>query len=125
MEVCKESFFMGVKQVREGATTGDIGHAIQTYVESHGYSVIRALVGHGVGRTIHEDPRVPNFGSPKTGATLHDGMTIAIEPMIAAGSFEVYTKPDRWTVAMRDGSISAHYEETVLVTKKGYDILTR
>jgi len=125
LSVVEQSFFEGMKKVRDGAYVGDIGNAIQTFVEAQGFSVIRALVGHGVGHELHSDPKVPNFGLPKTGAVLHTGMTIAVEPMIAAGSYHVVTEKDGWAVRMADASLSAHFEHTIVVTKNGYDILTK
>jgi len=125
LSVVEQSFYEGMKKVRDGAYVGDIGNAVQTFVEAQGFSVIRALVGHGVGRELHADPKVPNFGLPKTGAQLHAGMTIAVEPMIAVGKYHVITEKDGWAVRMADNSLSAHFEHTIAVTKNGYDILTK
>ncbi|PIS41653.1 MAG: type I methionyl aminopeptidase [Candidatus Kerfeldbacteria bacterium CG08_land_8_20_14_0_20_42_7] len=125
LSVVEQSFYEGMKKVRDGAYVGDVGNTIQTFVEAQGFSVIRALVGHGVGRELHADPKVPNFGFPKTGAQLHAGMTIAVEPMIAAGSYHVVTEKDGWAVRTADNSLTAHFEHTIAITKNGYDILTK
>lgn len=122
--VTEQSFREALKVIKAGATTGDIGHAVQTYVEAHGYGVIRALVGHGVGHAVHEEPRVPNYGQPGTGAALPVGLVIAVEPMVSAGHWQVQTAPDKWTVITADGSLASHYEHTLVVTEHGYEILT-
>jgi methionyl aminopeptidase len=114
----------GIAVVRAGAQVGDIGHAVQCLAEGAGFSVVRELVGHGIGSAFHEEPQVPNFGAPGKGPRLVAGMTIAIEPMINAGRREVRTLPDRWTVVTADGSLSAHFEHTVVVTDEGARILT-
>jgi methionyl aminopeptidase len=114
----------GIAACRAGNRVGDIGHAVQTEVEAAGFSVVRSLVGHGVGRLMHEEPQVPNFGSPGTGAALIEGMTLAIEPMVNAGGHDVVTGADGWTVTSRDGSLSAHFEHTVAVTARGPRVLT-
>ena len=124
IDVTRESFFEGVKYIRHGAKLGDLSFAIQEYVEKHGYSVVRDLVGHGIGKELHEDPSVPNFGRPGRGVKLAAGMTLAIEPMVNMGDFDVWVDDDEWTVSTQDGSLSAHYENTVLITKDGYEILT-
>jgi methionyl aminopeptidase len=124
IDVCRDSFYAGLKKVRAGSRVGDIGYAVQSYVERHGYSVVRALVGHGVGKSLHEDPRVPNFGSAGSGPALFAGMTIAVEPMITAGKFEVVTEEDGWTVSTADKSLAAHYENTIVITERGYEIIT-
>ncbi len=124
IEVTKQSFFEGVKFLKHGAKLGDVSYAIQEYVEKHGYSVVRDLVGHGIGTSLHEDPSVPNFGRPGRGVKLAAGMTLAIEPMVNMGDYKVWVLDDDWTVATQDGSLSAHYENTVLITKDGYEILT-
>lgn len=124
IDVTKQSFFEGIKYLKHGAKLGDISFAIQNFVEENGYSVVRDLVGHGIGRELHEDPSVPNFGKAGKGVKLAAGMTLAIEPMVNAGDFEVSVLDDDWTVVTDDGSLSAHYENTVLVTKDGYEILT-
>jgi methionyl aminopeptidase len=107
-----------------GAKLGDVSYAIQEYVESHGYSVVRDLVGHGIGRNMHEDPSVPNFGHKGRGVRLAAGMTLAVEPMVNAGGWEVCVLDDDWTVVTKDGSLSAHYENTILITKSKCEILT-
>lgn len=124
LQVTAESLRQGLKQVRAGARMGDIGAAIQSYVEVSGFSVVRQLVGHGVGHSVHEDPPVPNFGRAGTGLELKAGMTLAIEPMVNMGLPEVKVLADSWTVVTADGSLSAHFEHTVAVTKEGYEILT-
>ena len=124
IDVTRESFFEGIKYLKHGAKLGDVSSAIQTYVEEHGYSVVRDLVGHGIGQNLHEDPSVPNFGKAGRGVKLAAGMTLAIEPMVNAGKYNVAVLDDDWTVVTDDGSLSAHYENTVLITKDGYEILT-
>ncbi len=125
IEVTKQSFFEGVKYLKHGAKLGDVSYAIQSYVEKHGYSVVRDLVGHGIGESLHEDPQVPNFGKAGRGMRLAAGMTLAIEPMVNAGDWRVEVLDDDWTVVTADGSLSAHYENTVLITHDGYEILTK
>jgi methionyl aminopeptidase len=124
LSVTREALYAGIGQVKVGNRIGDISHAVQTLVEGAGYSVVRSLVGHGIGRSMHEDPQVPNFGSPGKGAELKPGMAIAIEPMVNAGGPEVDVLDDQWTVVTRDGSLSAHFEHTVVVTEDGPVILT-
>lgn len=124
VEVTKQSFFEGIKVLRDGARLGDLGHAIQSYAESNGFSVVRALVGHGIGTEMHEDPQVPNYGEQGRGMRLRAGMTIAIEPMINAGDYAVRQLSDGWTVVTVDGKPSAHYENTVVITSDGCDILS-
>ncbi len=114
----------GIAQARPGNRVGDISAAVQDAVERNGFSVVRSLVGHGVGRSYHEDPHIPNFGQPGRGPQLADGMTLAIEPMITAGRPEVYVHDDEWTIATEDGSLSAHFEHTVAITSDGPRILT-
>ena len=111
-------------EIKAGDRIGDISGAIQTLVESRGYSVVRALTGHGIGREMHEDPAVPNYGEKGRGIRLRPGMTIAVEPMINLGRYDVYTEKDGWTVRTRDHSPSAHYENTVVVWDDGVEILT-
>lgn len=110
--------------IKPGNTIGDIGQAVQVYVEQAGFSVVRALVGHGIGRELHEDPAIPNFGQPHTGATLKPGMTLAIEPMVNIGKAAVVFKEDGWRVVTKDHSLSAHFEHTFLVTETGCEVLT-
>ena len=124
MKVTKECFFKAVDIIRPGVRVGDISHAVQSWAEKHGYGVVRALEGHGVGRRLHEEPGVPNFGKAGTGVKLAAGMTIAIEPMINMGTADVRFERDGWTCRTADGQPSAHYENTVLVTDSGCDILT-
>lgn len=124
IDVTKESFFRGIENLKHGAKLGDVSFAIQSFVEDNGFSVVRDLVGHGIGRELHEDPSVPNFGKAGKGVKLAAGMTLAIEPMVNAGGYEVSVLDDDWTVVTDDGSLSAHYENTVLITKDGYEILT-
>ena len=124
IDVTRRSFFEGVKFARQGCRVSDIGHAVQTYVEANGFSVVRSFVGHGVGANLHEEPEVPNFGTPGRGPRLIRGMTLAIEPMVNAGSCEVRVLHDRWTTVTADGSLSAHYENTVLITDGEPEILT-
>ena len=124
IDVTKQSFFEGVKILREGVRLGDLGHAIQTYVEANGFSVVRALVGHGIGTDMHEDPEVPNYGRAGHGLRLKANMTIAIESMVNAGTFDVRLLDDGWTVVTADGKPSAHYENTVAITENGVDILS-
>ena len=124
IEVTKESFYRGIAAIGEGARIGDIGHAIDSYVRENGYSVVRKYIGHGVGRDLHEDPEVPNFGTPGRGQRLSAGMVIAIEPMVNVGTHEVKELSDGWTVVTADGKLSAHYEHTVAVTGNGAVLLT-
>ena len=124
IDVTKQSFFEGLKLVRKGNRVQDISHAIQTYVESNGFSIVRSFVGHGVGRQLHEEPEVPNFGNPGRGPRLLPGMTLAVEPMVNVGTHEVRILKDGWTVLTADGKLSAHYENTVLITDGEPEILT-
>ena len=124
VKTAEEAFFVGIKDITAANRIGDISSKIQTYVESKGYSVVRALTGHGIGREMHEDPPVPNYGEAGRGVRLRPGMTIAVEPMINLGRYDVYTERDGWTVRTRDHSPSAHYENTVVVWDDGVEILT-
>lgn len=124
IDVTKQSFFEGIKHATHGAKLGDVSASIQEYVESHGYSVVRDLVGHGIGRNLHEDPSVPNFGRYGKGVKLAAGMTIAVEPMVNEGEYNVVVLDDDWTVETEDGSLSAHYENTILITRGECEILT-
>jgi methionyl aminopeptidase len=124
MRVTKESLDRAVKQAVEGNRIGDIAYAVQSFVEAEGFSVVRDLVGHAVGRELHEDPQVPNYGKPGKGTVLKEGMTLAIEPMVNAGTFKVLTASDRWTILTQDGKPSAHYEYTVVVRKGTAEVLT-
>ena len=122
IEVTKQSFFEGIKGICVGSAIGDIGYQVQTYAESNGFSVVREMVGHGVGRQLHEDPEVPNYGRKGTGIRLRENMTIAVEPMINMGGHEVII--DGWKCVTRDGKPSAHYENTIAITANGVEILT-
>ena len=124
IHVTKQSFFEGIRFAKCGHRVSDISHAIQTYVESNGYSVVRSFVGHGVGAQLHEEPEVPNFGAPGRGPRLIPGMTLAIEPMVNAGTHDVRILKDGWTTVTADGKLSAHYENTVLITDGEPEILT-
>lgn len=124
MRVTKESLDKAVEQAVVGKRIGDIAYAVQSYVEEAGYSVVRDLVGHAVGRELHEDPQVPNYGKPNKGVVLREGMTLAIEPMVNLGTYRVHTAADRWTILTDDGMPSAHYEYTIVVRKNKAEILT-
>ena len=124
IRVTQQSFFEGLKFAREGYRLSDISHAVQEYVESHGYSVVREYVGHGIGRRMHESPEVPNFGNPGHGPRLLRGMTIAVEPMVNAGSAAIRQMSDGWTVKTADGKNAAHYENTILITDGEPELLT-
>ena len=124
LDVCQEALTAGIEQARVGRHVSDIGHAVQTVVEGAGFSVVRSLVGHGVGRAYHEDPQIPNFGAPARGPELLPGMTLAIEPMINAGGPDVVMHADEWSISSADGSLSAHFEHTVGVTEDGPRVLT-
>jgi methionyl aminopeptidase len=124
LEVCNAALYAGIEQAHAGGRLSDISHAVQRVTEEAGFSVVKSLVGHGVGRSMHEDPQIPNYGEPGRGPTLAAGMTLAIEPMINAGGQDVVVRPDQWTIATADGSLSAHFEHTVAVTDEGPRILT-
>jgi len=124
LDVGREALAAGIAQAVIGHRVGDISHAVQAVVEAAGFSVVRSLVGHGVGRSYHEDPHIPNFGEPGRGPQLSEGMTIAIEPMITAGGPDVYVHDDDWSISTTDGSLSCHFEHTVAITKDGPRILT-
>jgi|UniRef100_A0A7C5AKU2 methionyl aminopeptidase len=125
MKATEEALYAGIAEFRVGGRLSDISHAVQTTVEKYGFSVIRHFVGHGIGRSLHEDPQIPNFGPRGRGPLLKVGMTLAIEPMTAAGSWEVRILPDGWTAVTADGSLAAHFEHTVALTEKGVLILTK
>ena len=125
LDATRESLYEGIKQATAGNRLGDIGSAVQRYVEARGYSVVRDFVGHGVGAKLHEDPSVPNYGTPGRGVRLLPGMTIAIEPMVNQGGYEVQVQKDGWTTVTRDGKLSAHFEHTVAITPDGPVILTK
>jgi methionyl aminopeptidase len=122
--VTEESLLKGIAQAREGNCLHDISAAVQEHVENAGYSVVRDLVGHGIGRNLHEEPPVPNFGRPRTGLKLKNGMTLAIEPMVNMGKYQVVVEADGWTVRTKDGLASAHFEHTIAITDNGPEILT-
>ncbi|OGO15330.1 MAG: type I methionyl aminopeptidase [Chloroflexi bacterium RBG_16_48_8] len=124
LDVTLQSLFTGIRQMRLGNCSGDVSSAIQQYVESHGFNVVREYTGHGIGRNMHEDPQVPNYGTAGKGLELKKGMTIALEPMVLAGGFETRILEDQWCVASRDGRLTAHFEHTVAVTRDGPLILT-
>ena len=124
IQATKESFFEGIKDIKAGSKLGHISHRIQTHLESRGYGVVRELVGHGVGEKLHEDPCVPNYGKYNSGIVLQAGMTLAIEPMSTLGKKDVVLEDNDWTVSTADGKASAHYENTVLITENGVEILT-
>jgi methionyl aminopeptidase len=124
LDVCQEALAAGIDQSQAGNHVSDIGHAVQTVVEGAGFSVVRSLVGHGVGRAYHEDPQIPNFGAPGRGSELLPGMTLAVEPMITAGGPDVVMHADEWSISSEDGSLSAHFEHTVAVTEDGPRVLT-
>jgi methionyl aminopeptidase len=124
LDVCQAALSAGIEQARAGHRLSDISHAVQTVVEEAEFSVVRALVGHGVGRSYHEDPQIPNYGTPGRGVRLQPGMTLAIEPMITAGGVDIVVDDDQWSVFTADGSLSAHFEHTVAVTENGPKILT-
>ena len=124
MEHTEKSLYEGLSVIKAGARVGDIGHAVQTYAEAHNLGVVRELVGHGVGTKVHEEPDVPNYGKAGTGPILQEGMCLCIEPMVLEGKKETRTLGDGWTVKSRDGKLTCHYENTVVVTKDGYEIIT-
>ncbi|MBW1990609.1 MAG: type I methionyl aminopeptidase [Deltaproteobacteria bacterium] len=125
LKATEESLYAAIDRMRVGGRLSDLSHAIQTTVERYGFSVIRQFVGHGIGRSLHEDPQIPNFGPPGKGPVLKAGMTFAIEPMTSAGSWQVKILPDGWTAVTQDGSLAAHFEHTVALTDKGPLILSR
>ncbi len=125
LNVTRESLFQGIAKAKPGNAIGDISATIQRYCESQGFGVVRDLVGHGIGRNLHEEPSVPNFGKPGKGPILRSGMTMCIEPMIAMGTWRVKTLPDEWTIVTADGKLCAHFEHTVVITPSGAEILTQ
>jgi len=124
INVTKESFFKGIEYAKVGNRLTDISHGIQSYVEAEGFSVVRDFVGHGIGRVVHEDPDIPNYGRPGRGPKLAEGMALAIEPMVNVGNYKVKTLSNDWTVVTSDGSLSAHYENTIVILPDGPEILT-
>ena len=125
MDITEESLYKGIEKAVPGNFVGDIGHAVQTHAESNGFSVVRELVGHGIGENLHEEPQVPNYGTPSQGYKLHAGMCIAIEPMINLGGREIYTAKDGWTILTADGKASAHFEHTIAILEDGPKILSK
>jgi methionyl aminopeptidase len=125
IDVTREALEQALDSVKEGRRLSDISHAIQSFVERNGFSVVRDLVGHGIGKKLHEEPQIPNFGEPGQGVVLKQKMVFAIEPMVNEGSWEIDTRDDHWTIVTRDGSLSAHFEHTVAVTENGAEILTQ
>ena len=124
MMITEQSLYKGIEKAVPGNYVGDISHAIQKHAESNGYSVVRELVGHGIGENLHEEPQIPNYGSPNQGYKLHSGMCIAIEPMINLGNREIYTSKDGWTILTVDGKVSAHFEHTIAIMEDGPVILS-
>ena len=124
VKITKEAFFVGVSEVKVGNTIGDISHAIQSYVEANGYNVTRDYTGHSIGRHMHEDPSIPNYGKAGTGMKIEPGMTLCIEPMVLEGKKDIRVLPDGWTAVSKDKKLTAHYENTVVVTSDGIEIIT-
>lgn len=125
LNITKIALEKGIEVIKEGATTGDIGYAIQLYVEANGFNVVKKLVGHGVGHEVHEDPEIPNFGKKGEGVVLKEGMVLALEPMVVVGTGDVILDKNNWTWKTKDGSLAAHFEHTIAVTKRGAEILTK
>ena len=125
LDVTRDSLEIAIAQCTPGRRLSDVSHAVQRHVEAHGLAVVRAFVGHGIGRALHEEPQVPNFGEPGRGPQLRPGMVLAIEPMVTMGTYEVRILDDGWTAVTRDGSLAAHFEHTIAVTENGPDVLTR
>jgi methionyl aminopeptidase len=125
LDVTEQSLYRGIQELQEGKRLGDLGSAVQRFAESAGFSVVRAFVGHGIGKKLHEEPPVPNYGEPDRGLRLKEGMVLAIEPMVNAGSYEVEIKEDGWTAVTKDGSLAAHFEHSVAITKNGPYILSQ
>ena len=124
LDITRESLDAAIAECRAGRRLSDVSHAVQAHVERHGFAVVRAFVGHGIGRALHEDPQIPNFGDPGRGPQLRPGMVLAIEPMVTMGSWEVKVLDDGWTAVTRDGSLAAHFEHTIAVTDDGPEVLT-
>ncbi|MBI2206430.1 MAG: type I methionyl aminopeptidase [Candidatus Rokubacteria bacterium] len=125
LDVTRESLDLAITQCTPGKRLSDVSHAVQRHVEAHGFAVVRAFVGHGIGRALHEEPQVPNFGDPGRGPQLRPGMVLAIEPMVTMGTYEVRVLDDGWTAVTKDGSLAAHFEHTVAITENGPAVLTR
>ncbi len=124
LDVAEKALYKGIEQARIEKRLYDISHAIQSWVEGNGFSVVRDFVGHGIGRNLHEDPQIPNFGSPDRGVQLKTGMVLALEPMVNVGTWEIKVETDGWTAVTKDGGLSAHFEHTIAITEDGPDILT-
>ena len=124
VRVTREALDAGISQIRAGGHLSDIGHAVQQVAEEAGFGVVREYVGHGIGRHLHEDPQVPNYGAPGRGPVMREGLVLAVEPMINAGGWETVLMPDKWTVVTADGSLSAHFEHTIAITEDGPEVLT-
>ena len=124
LDVTRESLDLAIEQCRPGRRLSDVSHAVQRHVEAHGFGIVRAFVGHGIGRALHEEPQIPNFGDPGRGPQLKPGMVLAIEPMVTMGSWEVRVLDDGWTAVTKDGSLAAHFEHTIAITEGGPDVLT-
>ncbi len=124
LDVTRESLERAIAECRPGRRLSDVSHAVQSHVEAHGFGIVRAFVGHGIGRALHEEPQIPNFGDPGRGPQLRPGMVLAIEPMVTMGSWEVKVLDDGWTAVTRDGSLAAHFEHTVAITDDGPEVLT-
>jgi len=124
LKITKESLYLGIEQATAGKRVGDIGDTVQTYCESHGYGVVRELTGHGIGKEMHEDPQIPNYGRRGNGALLKSGMCIAIEPMITMGNRQIWMMPDKWTIRTRDGKPAAHFEHTIAIRRGKAEILS-
>jgi len=125
LDVTRESLDLAIAQCTPGKRLSDVSHAVQRHVEAHGFAVVRAFVGHGIGRALHEEPQVPNFGDPGRGPQLRPGMVLAIEPMVTMGTYDVRILDDGWTAVTKDGSLAAHFEHTVAISENGPDVLTR
>jgi methionyl aminopeptidase len=125
LDITEESLYLGLKEAKPGERLSNISHAIQVFVESHNFSIVREYVGHGIGQDLHEDPQIPHYGPPNKGPRLKPGMVLAIEPMVNAGSRYVKTLQDNWTVVTVDGKMCAHFEHTIAITEEGYEILTK
>jgi methionyl aminopeptidase len=124
LKTTKDALYKGIEKAIPGNRIGDISHAIQSHAEAEGFSVIREFTGHGIGKKLHEEPSIPNYGKEGTGLLIEEGMTFALEPMVTAGSYEVEVHSDGWTAATKDGSLSAHFEHTIAIREKGAEVLT-
>jgi len=124
INVTREALFKGIEKAKVGNRLFDISHAVQMWVEKHGFSVVRDFVGHGIGKSLHEEPQIPNFGKPNQGVRLKEGMVLALEPMVNAGTYKIKIKEDGWTAVTQDGKLSAHFEHTIAISENGPDILS-